>query len=248
MELFPKSALLLHEPETNLIALDGHRTVCRLFCSNSLRRTTMKSSILALVLAAVLSGPALAQQASPSDADHNAHHPESTQDQTSAPVVSPQAQMNSQAGNRSAPQGQMPGMQGGMMGQGGQRPGGMMSGMGQNMMNCPMMQGGMAGMMGQGMSTMQTSGPRGDQSVGSLALNAINQRMHSEMMMEYTGNVDADFARNMIAHHQGAIDMAKIVAAFGKDPKIQELAQNIIKAQEDEITVMKSWLAANAKQ
>jgi uncharacterized protein (DUF305 family) len=125
--------------------------------------------------------------------------------------------------------------------------GGMMSGMGQTMMNCPTMQDHMAAMTGQAMGGMQTSLPRGDQSVGSLALNAVNQRMHREMAMDYTGNVDADFARNMIAHHQGAIDMAKIVVAFGKDPKIRDLAQSIIRAQEDEIGVMKSWLAQNAK-
>jgi uncharacterized protein (DUF305 family) len=122
---------------------------------------------------------------------------------------------------------------------------GTMGGQGGMMMMCPMMRGGTAG-MGQG--TMQMDTPRGDQSVASLAMNAVNERMHREMAMEYTGNVDADFAKNMIAHHQGAIDMAKIVVAFGKDPKIRELAQNVIKAQEDEITMMKSWLATNAKQ
>lgn len=204
----------------------------------------MKSSILALVLAAGLSVPALAQQPAPSDADHSAHHPEQAQAQTTAPAVSPQAQ----TGTMTAPQGGMSGMQGGTM-PGGQRPGGMMSGMGQNMMmNCPMMQGGAAGMMGRQAGSMQMGTPRGDQGVASLAMNAVNERMHREMAMEYTGNVDADFAKNMIAHHQGAIDMAKIVVAFGKDPKIRELAQNVIRAQEDEITMMKSWLDANAKQ
>ncbi|MFC4171572.1 DUF305 domain-containing protein [Microvirga sp. GCM10011540] len=106
----------------------------------------------------------------------------------------------------------------------------------------------MAGMMGRQSGSMQMGAPRGDQSVASLAMNAVNERMHREMAMEYTGNVDADFARNMIAHHQGAIDMAKIVAAFGKDAKIRELAQNVIRAQEDEITMMRAWLADNAKQ
>lgn len=196
----------------------------------------MKSSILALVLAAGLSVPAFAQQAAPSDADHNAHHPEQAQAQTTAPMGTPQAQM----GTMPAPQGGSSGMQGGTI-PGGQRPGGMMSGM----MNCPMMQG---GMMGRQADSMQMGAPRGDQGVASLAMNAVNERMHREMAMEYTGNVDADFAKNMIAHHQGAIDMARIVVAFGKDPKIHELAQNVIKAQEDEITMMKSWLAANAKQ
>ncbi|SCY97875.1 CopM family metallochaperone [Microvirga guangxiensis] len=222
----------------------------------------MKSSILALVVAASLSAPALAQQPVPSDADHNAHHPE--QAQMAPPTGSSQAPMGAMPapeggtsggqGGSTAPDGQrpsgmMPGMLGGMMGQGGPRPGGMMSGMDQNMMmNCPMMQGGMAGMAGRGAGSMQMGSPRGDQGVASLAMNAVNERMHREMAMEYTGNVDADFVRNMIAHHQGAVDMAKIQMAFGKDPKIRELAETVIKAQEDEIAMMRAWLAENAKQ
>lgn len=201
----------------------------------------MKSSILAFVLAAGLSMPSLAQQTPESNAEHNAHHPEQTQAQTSMPTGSTPAQMSPPM----PAQGGMPGMQGGMMSQGAQRSGGMMSGMGQTMMNCPMMRGNMAA-MSQG--AMPMGEPRGDQSVASLAMNAVNERMHREMALEYTGNVDADFVRNMIAHHQGAVDMAKIEAAFGKDPKIRELAQNVIKAQEEEIAMMKSWLAANAKQ
>lgn len=201
----------------------------------------MKTSILALVLAAGLSMPALAQQTPASNAEHNTHHPEQTQAQTSMPAGSP-APMSTMP----APQGGMPGMQDGMMSQSAQRSGGMMPGMGQPMMmNCPMMRGNMAG-MGQG--SMSMGGPRGDQSVASLAMNAVNERMHREMAIAYTGNVDADFVRNMIAHHQGAVDMARIEAAFGKDQKIRELAQNVIKAQEEEIAMMKSWLAANVKQ
>jgi uncharacterized protein (DUF305 family) len=206
------------------------------------RKTIMKSSILALVLAAGLSAPALAQQAVPSDADHNAHHPQQAQAQTTAPAGGSQTPM----GAMPAPQGATPGTQGGPAAPDSQRPGGMMSGTGQNMMmSCPMMRGGTAG-MGQG--TMQMGQPRGDQGVASLAMNAVNERMHREMALEYTGNVDADFVRNMISHHQGAVDMAKIQAAFGKDPKIRELAQNVIKAQEDEIAMMRAWLADNAKQ
>jgi len=204
----------------------------------------MKSSILALVLATGLSVPALAQQATPSDADHNAHHPAQAQAETTPPAASPQDRMGAMP-SMPSPQDGMSGMQGGMRSQGIQRPGDMMSGMGPNMMmNCPMMQ----GMMGRGAGAMQMGDVQGDQGVASLAMNAVNERMHREMAITYTGNVDADFVRNMIAHHQGAIDMARIEAAFGKDPKIRELAQAVIRAQEDEVAMMKSWLAENAKQ
>ncbi len=41
--------------------------------------------------------------------------------------------------------------------------------------------------------------------------------------------------------------MARVVAAFGKDPEIRKLAAEVIKAQESEIAMMKDWLAKNAK-
>jgi uncharacterized protein (DUF305 family) len=86
-----------------------------------------------------------------------------------------------------------------------------------------------------------------DESVPSLAFRAVNEKMHRDMAIEFTGNVDADFAKAMIAHHQGAIDMAKITVAFGKDPQIRRLAEEVIKAQEAEITTMREWLKTNAK-
>ena len=40
-------------------------------------------------------------------------------------------------------------------------------------------------------------------------------RMHSGMAINYTGNADIDFARGMIPHHQGAIDMAQVQLRHG---------------------------------
>jgi len=78
------------------------------------------------------------------------------------------------------------------------------------------------------------------------ALQAANARMHAAMDISYTGNADIDFARAMIAHHEGAIDMAKIVLTFGKDAEIRKLAEDIIKAQQAEIVWMQDWLKKNA--
>ena len=72
--------------------------------------------------------------------------------------------------------------------------------------------------------------------------------MHEAMAVEPTGDADVDFVRGMIPHHQGAIDMAKIVLAQGKDPEIRKLAEGIIKAQESEIAWMKAWLEKHPAQ
>jgi len=74
----------------------------------------------------------------------------------------------------------------------------------------------------------------------------VNMKMHEAMMVEPTGNIDVDFVRGMIPHHQGAIDMAEIELKQGKDPEIRKLAQGIIAAQKKEIAQMEKWLEKNA--
>jgi uncharacterized protein (DUF305 family) len=74
-----------------------------------------------------------------------------------------------------------------------------------------------------------------------------NKKMHEGMDIAFTGNADVDFVKGMIPHHQGAIDMAKVVVAHGKDPQVKKLAREIIKAQESEIALMQAWLKKNAK-
>lgn len=68
--------------------------------------------------------------------------------------------------------------------------------------------------------------------------------MHEGMMIE---NPDVAFACGMIAHHQGAIDMAQVLLAHGENPEMRKLADEIIAAQVGEIELMTSWLAENAK-
>lgn len=74
------------------------------------------------------------------------------------------------------------------------------------------------------------------------AFTEANARMHAGMDITYSGDADVDFVKGMIAHHQGAVDMARIVLEHGKDPEIKALATDIIKAQEAEIAMMQDWL------
>jgi uncharacterized protein (DUF305 family) len=77
------------------------------------------------------------------------------------------------------------------------------------------------------------------------AFEAANAKMHTDMAIDYTGKPDVDFVRSMIPHHEGAIAMARIELEHGKDPQIRKIAEEVIKAQEAEIAMMKDWLAKN---
>lgn len=69
--------------------------------------------------------------------------------------------------------------------------------------------------------------------------------MHHAMMVDYTGDADVDFARGMIPHHQGALDMADIWFTHGSDPDLKTLVSDIYTSQSGEITMMRGWLAAH---
>ncbi len=96
-------------------------------------------------------------------------------------------------------------------------------------------------------ATMDMSQPVGDQGPSSKAFAEANAKMHADMAIEFSGDTDVDFVRGMIAHHQGAIDMAKIQLQYGKDPEIRKLAEEVIKAQEGEIAMMREWLVKQGK-
>ena len=73
-------------------------------------------------------------------------------------------------------------------------------------------------------------------------MNGAMDRMHAGMAVSPGGDPDVDFARMMIPHHQGAVDMAVVELRFGRDERLRRLAQAIIVEQKQEIDVMRAVL------
>lgn len=101
--------------------------------------------------------------------------------------------------------------------------------------------GGMMDMMGMGGMDLETMPEHVQENMRRMMVSM--PAMHEGMMME---DADVAFACGMIAHHQGAIDMAQVLLAHGDDEQMIELAGAIIAAQVGEIEQMTIWLAENA--
>lgn len=70
--------------------------------------------------------------------------------------------------------------------------------------------------------------------------------MHEDMMLGIADpNPDMAFARGMLPHHVGAVDMAEVQLKYGKNTEMLKLAQDIIDAQQPEIEQMQNWIAAH---
>jgi hypothetical protein len=113
----------------------------------------------------------------------------------------------------------------------------------------PMMQGMMGGMTpgGDDQHQHQHGGADAAAAPSTRAFEEANAKMHRDMAIAFTGNADVDFVRGMIPHHQGAIDMARVVLQYGRDEQVKKWADDIIAAQEREIAEMRAWLEKNAQ-
>jgi len=72
----------------------------------------------------------------------------------------------------------------------------------------------------------------------------MESQMHSmtSSLEHKTGDAfDKEFLVQMVIHHQGAVEMAQMVLNTSKRPELIQLANDIISAQNKEITMMKEW-------
>src|SRR3989344_1144773 len=70
---------------------------------------------------------------------------------------------------------------------------------------------------------------------------SYNNRSGGMMGSSVTSNIDRHFIEQMIPHHEGAIEMAKLTQERSARPEIKTLADNIIQSQTEEIEKMKKW-------
>lgn len=110
-----------------------------------------------------------------------------------------------------------------------------------------MMQGRMGTAPGGAAMTNMAAQPSASSASSKAYLDAAD-RMHAPMMQGLqAADPDVAFVRGMIAHHQGAIDMAKIRVQFGKDEQTKKWAEVIIREQQREIDEMQEWLKKNVR-
>ena len=75
-------------------------------------------------------------------------------------------------------------------------------------------------------------------------MNTGMARMMNDMHSPgYTGKPDTDFLAMMIPHHEGAVEMARLVLVHGRDPMVRQLAEDIIASQTVEIAAMRGRMA-----
>jgi uncharacterized protein (DUF305 family) len=91
------------------------------------------------------------------------------------------------------------------------------------------------------------TGNKTELSPASKEFEEAMMKMHKDMTIPYTNDVDVDFVRGMMPHHQGAIDQANVFLKYTKDLRLRRLALGIIAAQRKEIRFMQRWLKEHEK-
>lgn len=107
-------------------------------------------------------------------------------------------------------------------------------------------QSGMPGMM-YGMDMSGMMGRMEDMDEAQQASMQVTMEMNGPMMAAHSiKDPDLAFHCGMIAHHTGAIAMAKVELKYGDDEESKAMAQKVIDTQGPEIEEMTAWVEENA--
>jgi uncharacterized protein (DUF305 family) len=82
----------------------------------------------------------------------------------------------------------------------------------------------------------------GVKSTQSTSHSSMSMDDMTEQLKDKSGDeFDKAFVAMMIAHHEGAVDMAELIPSRAKHDEVKKLGAAIIAAQTKEIADMKSW-------
>lgn len=75
----------------------------------------------------------------------------------------------------------------------------------------------------------------------SILQNTMQKNMNAMHHMDLNGNMDQDFAKMMSAHHEHAIELAKMELEHGISPTMKDMAKKVIDTHQKEIGKLKDW-------
>ena len=86
------------------------------------------------------------------------------------------------------------------------------------------------------------AGATGQQSPADQGYMSAMKQMDQNMMQATDPDPGRSWAKKMIAHHQGAVDMSRVALQHSKDPQIRKEAEKTISEQEKSIRELNSML------
>lgn len=100
--------------------------------------------------------------------------------------------------------------------------------------------------MGRGVEHMMDEDDHGHDD-GMMSMMHGNESMSMDNMVDRLDGIsgeefDREFVELMIEHHQGAIDMAKLIDTRSEKEELRKMGQDIINVQSAEIEMMENWL------
>jgi len=70
----------------------------------------------------------------------------------------------------------------------------------------------------------------------------VERSMHEQMMAATGSNLSESWARKMVAHHQGAVDMSQVLIRQGGNPQVLAMARTVAEVQRREIAHLEAML------